>query len=367
MTAPRIRRIAILDDYQDVARGLADWARLGDDVEVTALREHLDGVDEVVAGLAGFDAVVAMRERTALTAEMFARLPDLRLIVATGPANVAIDVEAAQERGIVVSGTGGVATNAPTVEMTWALISALTRHVPAEDRALREGGWQHTVGVDLHGRRLGVVGLGGIGAPVAAIGQAFGMDVVAWSEHLDADDARSRGVTPVTKAELFETSDVITIHLKLSDRTRGLVGREDLARMTSHALLVNTSRGPIVDEAALLEALHAGAIGGAGLDVFGTEPLPVDSPWRTAPRTPCCCRTSATSPGRPSRSCTPTRWRTSWPSRPASRCASTASGTAPGTDRPRPPRRPRPSRARPTAGTPGRRRRPAGRRARPPR
>ena len=282
---PAIRRIAILDDYPDVARTSADWSQLGADVEVSSFTEHLRDPDELARALEPYDAVLVMRERTALTGALFARLPNLKLVIATGPANVAVDVGAAQQRGIVVSGTGGVATNAPTVEMTWALIHALTRHVPEEDRRLREGGWQRTVGRDLAGRRLGVIGLGGIGASVAQVGLAFGMDVAAWSANLDPEEARGQGVTPVTKEELLETSDVVTIHLKLSERSRGLIGRDDLARMTSSTLLVNTSRGPIVDEDALLEALQAGTIGGAGLDVFGVEPLPSDSPWRSAPRT----------------------------------------------------------------------------------
>jgi phosphoglycerate dehydrogenase-like enzyme len=281
---PTPRRIAVLDDYQQVASTYADWDALGAD-EVTFFGGHLGGADGVVAALEPYDVVVAMRERTALPAEVLERLPNLGLLVTTGPANVAIDVAAARARGVTVSGTGGVSPSTPTVEMTWALIHALARHVPAEDRAVREGGWQHTVGRDLAGRRLGVIGLGGLGRPVATVGLAFGMDVVAWSQHLDPDDARAAGVTPVGKDELLETSDVVTIHLKLSGRTTGLIGRVDLARMKPTALLVNTSRGPIVDEDALVEALHAGTIGGAGLDVFGTEPLPVDAPLRTAPRT----------------------------------------------------------------------------------
>ncbi|MDD7938653.1 D-2-hydroxyacid dehydrogenase family protein [Actinomycetospora lutea] len=280
---PQPRRIALLDDYQQVAASYADWDALG--AEVTSFTGHLGGPDDVVAALEPFDVVVAMRERTAFPADVLARLPHLGLLVTTGPANVAIDVAAARERGITVSGTGGVSPSTPTVEMTWGLILALARHIPAEDRAVREGRWQHTVGRDLAGRRLGVVGLGGLGAPVATVGLAFGMDVVAWSRHLDPDDARALGVTPVGKDELLATADVVTIHLKLSERTTGLLGRDDLARMKPTALLVNTSRGPIVDEDALVEALHAGTIGGAGLDVFGTEPLPADAPLRTAPRT----------------------------------------------------------------------------------
>jgi phosphoglycerate dehydrogenase-like enzyme len=274
-------KVALLDDYQGLARSMADWSRL--DAEVVAFDHHLGGPDGVVAALEPFDVVVAMRERTAFPADVLRRLPNLRLLVTTGPANAVVDTDAVAERGIVFAGTGGVSDNAPTVEMTWALILATARHLPAEERRLRDGGWQQTLGRDLKGRRLGVVGLGGIGKPVAAVGQAFGMDVVAWSRHLDPDDARSVGVEPVGKEELFATSDVVTIHMKLSEGSRGLVGRAELDLMTANAILVNTSRGPIVDEDALLSALTEGRIGGAGLDVYGIEPLPVDSPWRSVP------------------------------------------------------------------------------------
>jgi phosphoglycerate dehydrogenase-like enzyme len=273
----------VLDDYQQVASTHADWDALGAQ-EVTFFREHLGGPDDVVAALEPYDVVVAMRERTAFPAHVLERLPHLGLLVTTGPANVAIDVAAARERGVTVSGTGGVSPSTPTVEMTWALILAAARHVPAEDRAVREGGWQHTVGRDLSGRRLGVVGLGGLGRPVATVGLAFGMDVVAWSQHLDPDDARAAGVTPVDKDELLATSDVVTIHLKLSERTTGLIGRDELARMKPTALLVNTSRGPIVDEAALLAALREKRIAGFGADTFDTEPLPSSHPLRAEPR-----------------------------------------------------------------------------------
>ncbi|WP_375487267.1 D-2-hydroxyacid dehydrogenase family protein [uncultured Jatrophihabitans sp.] len=281
---PTIRRIALLDDFQDVGTSVADWSQLGD-VEVVAFTDHLADPDALVEAVADFDAVVAMRERTPLTADLFDRLPRLRLIVSTGPGNVAIDVGAANEHGITVCGTGGVSDNSATVEMAWALILATARSVAAEDARLRAGGWQQTVGRDLAGHRLGVIGLGGIGGPVARIGLAFGMDVVAWSEHLDPDAAREQGVTPVDRDELLRTSDVVTIHLKLSDRTRGLIGAEQLGLMKPDAILVNTSRGPIVDEDALLEALQRGSIGGAGLDVYSVEPLAADSPWRDAPRT----------------------------------------------------------------------------------
>lgn len=274
-------RVAVVDDYQRVAHRFADWASLGAEVEF--LDRPLPDDDAVVAALAGYDVVVAMRERTPFTAARLARLPDLRLLVTTGRANASIDLDAARERGVVVCGTDSP-TNA-TPELTWALILALLRHVPAEDRAVREGGWQHTVGGDLEGRRLGVVGLGRLGAKVARIGLAFGMDVVAWSTHLDAARAAEAGVRAVAKDELFATSDVVTVHYKLGERSRGIVGAADLGRMKPTAYLVNTSRGPLVDTGALLAALHDGRIAGAGLDVYDVEPLPADHPLRSAPRT----------------------------------------------------------------------------------
>jgi phosphoglycerate dehydrogenase-like enzyme len=276
-------RVAILDDYQGVALGAAEWEALGDDVEVRAFGDHLPDDDAVVARLEPFDVVVAMRERTPFTRERLQRLPNLRLLVTTGMANAAIDVDAARQLGITVSGTGGV--TAATAELTWALILALARHVPAEDRSMRAGGWQTTVGVDLAGRTLGVAGLGRQGAPVARIGQAFGMRVIAWSQHLTAERAAEHGVEAVERDVLLREADVVTIHLKLSERTRGLIGADELARMKPTALLVNTSRGPIVDEDALVAALHAGAIGGAGLDVYAVEPLPAEHPLRAAPNT----------------------------------------------------------------------------------
>ncbi|HEY8526576.1 MAG TPA: D-2-hydroxyacid dehydrogenase family protein [Acidimicrobiales bacterium] len=275
-------RIAVLDDYQGVAAGV-DWSAVPAPVDVHAFRHHIDDPDELAAALRPFDVVVAMRERTPLDAALFARLPDLRLVVTTGPRNAVIDVGAAAARGVVVSGTGGYVT--PTSELTWALILAVQRHVPAEDAAIRAGGWQHTIGRELAGRTLGLVGLGRIGALVAEVGRAFRMDVVAWSQNLTDERAAEVGVRRVAKDELFARSDVVSIHLVLSDRTRGLVGEAELAAMKPTAILVNTSRGPIVDEAALVRALHEGRIAGAGLDVFDREPLPADHPLRSAPRT----------------------------------------------------------------------------------
>jgi phosphoglycerate dehydrogenase-like enzyme len=274
-------RVAVLDDYQKVAHRYANWEGLGG--EVTFLHDFLPDTDSVVAAVAGYDAVVAMRERTAFTEERFARLPALRLLVTTGMANAAVDLEAARRHGVTVCGTDSVPHAPP--ELTWALILSLVRHVPEESAGMRHGRWQRTIGGDLHGRVLGVVGLGRLGARVAAIGAAFGMRVLAWSANLDPAHARSLGVEPVTKQTLFSEADVVTVHYKLSERSAGVVGRADLARMKPSAYLVNTSRGPLVDTDALVEALREGRIAGAGLDVYDVEPLPAGHPLRTAPRT----------------------------------------------------------------------------------
>jgi phosphoglycerate dehydrogenase-like enzyme len=276
-------RVAVLDDYGSVARGLGPWERLEGRAEVAFLTEHLDSEDALAARLADFGAIVAMRERTAFPRTLLARLPALRLLVTTGRANASIDLQAARAQGIVVCGTAG--RTAPPAELTWALILGLARGVCEEDAAVRAGGWQQAVGADLEGRRLGLLGLGRLGRRVAAVGLAFGMDVVAWSENLGAGDAAAVGVQRVERDELLRSSHVVSIHLRLSDRTRGLVGARELALMRPDALLINTSRGPIVDEPTLLRALESGAIAGAGLDVFDTEPLPADSPLRSAPRT----------------------------------------------------------------------------------
>ena len=273
-------RIAVLDDYQEVALDYGDWRALPD-VEVTVFRDHLHGDDELVERLATFDVIVAMRERTPFTRPRLARLPDLRLLVTTGMGNAAIDVAAAREMGVVVSGTGGLLT--PTAELTWGLILSLARHIPSEDRDVREGGWQRTVGTDLHGAVLGLVGLGNLGAAVAKVGRAFGMELLAWSENLTDERAAAVEAERVEKVELFRRADFVTIHLVLSDRTRGIVGRPELESMKTTACLVNTSRGPIVDERALIAALEAGTIAGAGLDVFDREPLPPDHAFRRLP------------------------------------------------------------------------------------
>jgi phosphoglycerate dehydrogenase-like enzyme len=272
-------KVAILDDYQNVALGFADWDRLGAEIEV--FTGYIGDPEELVRRLAGFEVVVAMRERTRFTAELLARLTDLRLLVSTGRRNAAIDVAAAKRYGIVVSATGYIPE--PTAEHTWALILAAARNLPAELRSVREGGWQVGVGTGLSGKTLGLLGLGNLGSRVAKVGQAFGMETIAWSQNLTTERAAEHGVTAVSKEDLFALSDVLSVHLVLSDRTRGLVGTEQLAAMKPDAILVNTSRGPIVDEAALLDALRRKQIGCAAIDVYDTEPLPADHPLRSLP------------------------------------------------------------------------------------
>jgi phosphoglycerate dehydrogenase-like enzyme len=276
-------RVAVLDDYQDVALAMAPWEELGEEVSVTAFADHVDEDDALVARLRDFEIVVAMRERTPFPRARLERLPQLRLLVTTGMVNASIDVEAARELGVVVCGTGALPS--PTAELTWALILGLTRRVAEEHQAVRGGGWQHMIGPELAGRTLGVIGLGRLGSRVAAIARAFEMDVLAWSQNLDPARAAELGTHAVARDELLRRADVVTIHLRLSERTRGLIGAAELARMRPDAYLVNTSRGPIVDEAALVAALHDGTIAGAALDVYDTEPLPADHPLRRAPNT----------------------------------------------------------------------------------
>lgn len=274
-------KIAVLDDYQNVALDRADWSGLN--AEVTVFTDHIPDVDELARALAGFEVVVAMRERTRFGADVLARLPDLRLLVTTGPRNAAIDVAAAARQGVVVCGTGYYPE--PTVELTWALILAAARNLPTEERAVRDGGWQRTVGTELRGKTLGLLGLGNLGSRVARIGQAFGMDTIAWSENLTPERAAEHGVRAVTKDELFAAADVLSVHLVLGSRTRGLVGGGELAAMKPSSILVNTSRGPIVDQDALLDALRRETIRCAALDVYDTEPLPADHPLRALPNT----------------------------------------------------------------------------------
>ncbi|MFE6129371.1 D-2-hydroxyacid dehydrogenase family protein [Streptomyces sp. NPDC056437] len=274
---------AVLDDYQTVALSLADWSAVAGDVEVRSHARHLATEDEVAQAVGDCEILVAMRERTPFTASLFARLPRLRLLITSGMRNASIDLEAAARHGVTVCGTAS--SSEPPAELTWALILGLARHVVEENVALRGNGpWQSTVGADLHGRRLALLGLGKIGVKVARVGQAFGMDVMAWSENLTDERAAEHGVVRAASLdELLEAGDFVSVHLQLGDRTRGLIGESELRRMRTTAYLVNTSRAAIVDQSALVRALHEGWIAGAGSDVFATEPLPADDPLREAP------------------------------------------------------------------------------------
>ena len=273
--------IAVLDDYQNIALSLADWSVLDGLASVTVFNDHLADADAVVERLQPFDVVCVMRERTPLTRAIIERLPRLRLIASTALRNASIDVKAAEERGIPVVHTGY--TSAPTIELTWALILAGARNLVAENASLRNGGWQRFIGDDMAGGTLGVLGLGNVGGAVAQIGKAFGMNVLAWSQNLTAERAAEVGAELVSKEELFRRADVVSVHLVLSRRTRGLVGAPEFALMKPTARLVNTSRGPIVVEADIIAALKAHKIAGAAIDVFDQEPLPLDHPFRALP------------------------------------------------------------------------------------
>jgi phosphoglycerate dehydrogenase-like enzyme len=274
-------RCAILDDYQNVALDLADWSAITADVEIQVFSEHLGDEAAVAKALADFEVVAIMRERTPFPRSLFDKLPKLKLLVTTGIRNLSIDVTAAAERGVVVSGTEIL--KYPTAELTWGLVLAATRRIPQERHSVSEGQWQTTLGTGLDGKTLGVIGLGTQGTRVAGYGKAFAMEVLAWSQNLTAERCAEVGVTLVSKEELLAQADVVTIHMVLGERSRGLIGAEELALMKPGATLVNTSRGPIVDEAALIKALKDGTIAGAGLDVFDQEPLAEDHPLRKLP------------------------------------------------------------------------------------
>jgi phosphoglycerate dehydrogenase-like enzyme len=271
-------KIAVLDDYQNVALSMADWSAIARRAQIDVFNDHLSDADAVVDRLFPYDVVCIMRERTLLSSDIIARLPNLKLIASTGPRNACIDLHAAAECGITVAHTGYF--GAPTVELTWALILGGARHITAEAGALRRGRWQHCIGDNMAGHTLGILGLGNVGAKVAKVGLAFGMKVIAWSQNLTLEKAAAAGATLVSKETLLQQADVVSIHLVLSDRTRGLIGTAELALMKPSARLVNTSRGPIVVEAALIEALAAGRIAGAALDVYDIEPLPPEHPYR---------------------------------------------------------------------------------------
>jgi phosphoglycerate dehydrogenase-like enzyme len=272
-------RCAILDDYLNIALNVADWAKIGDRVDVTVFNHHFPDEAAALSALKGFEIVCAMRERTPFPRALIAELPKLKLLLTSGMRNAAIDMEAAKERGIVVCGTQW--SQDPTAPLTMGLILELTRGIGRENARMHAGElWQTFPGIEIEGRTLGIVGLGKLGSKIAGLAKAFGMKVIAWSPNLTPERAKEVGVGYASKEELFSTADIITIHVVLSQRSRGLVSRDDLARMKPSAYLVNTSRGPIVDEQALLEALQQKRIAGAGVDVFSVEPLPLDHPFR---------------------------------------------------------------------------------------
>jgi phosphoglycerate dehydrogenase-like enzyme len=271
-------KIAVLDDYQGVALKMADWSAVAARAQLDIYNDHLADPDAVAKRLQPYDVVCVMRERTPLRRELIERLPNLKLIASTGPRNASIDLTAAADRGIQVAHTGYFGS--PTVELTWALILASARHIVAEADAVRAGGWQHTIGDDLAGKTLGIIGLGNLGSKIAQVGLAFGMRVIAWSQNLTAEKASQAGAQFATREELLRQSDIVTIHLVLSERTRGLIGTPELKLMKPTARLVNTSRGPIVVESALIAALKERQIAGAAIDVYDTEPLPAHHPYR---------------------------------------------------------------------------------------
>jgi len=277
-------RVAVLDDYQQRALTIGDWSLLGDGAQVTAFKDHIFDEGALAQRLQDFDVVIGMRERTPFRRSLLERLPNLKLLMTTGMGNASYDFAAATELGIPVAGTsmgGGPAT----AELTWGLILSLLRHIPQENAAVRMGSWQLTLGEGLSGKTLGVVGLGRLGTAVARVGLAFQMKVLAWSQNLTAEKTEAAGVEYATKEQLFRESDIVTVHYVLSDRSRNLVGANEIALMKPTAYLVNTSRGPIVNESALIAALSEQKIAGAGLDVFDVEPLPQDHPFRRLPNT----------------------------------------------------------------------------------
>lgn len=270
--------IAILDDYQNVALKMADWWAVQQRAKVVIFNDHLSDADALVERLQSFSVICVMRERTPLNRELLSRLPNLKLIVSTGKRNASLDTDACKDLGIEVATTGYVESGAP--ELTWALLMAISRHIVAENGNVRSGGWQTTVGVDLRGKTMGIVGLGRIGSQIAAYAKVFGMKVIAWSENLTEERAHRAGAELVSKERLFKAADFVSLHLVLSDRSRGIVGQKEMEMMKPSAFLINTSRGPLVDEAALLTILKTRRIAGAALDVYDVEPLPVDHELR---------------------------------------------------------------------------------------
>jgi phosphoglycerate dehydrogenase-like enzyme len=272
-------RAAILDDYQNVAMSFTDWSAIAKDVDIKVFNKPFGSQDETIKALQGFAVVVGMRERTPFPRKVIEALPDLKLLITTGARNNSFDVKACAERGITVCGTGAVGS--PTTGIAFGLMLELTRRIGFENARLKAGApWQVTIGRDLEGLTLGILGLGKLGQRSAAVGKAFGMKTIAWSQNLTEERAKAAGADYVSKDDLFRNADFVTIHLVLSDRSRGLVGAKELGLMKKSAYLINTSRGPIVDEKALIAVLNSKSIAGAGLDVFDVEPLPLDHPFR---------------------------------------------------------------------------------------
>ena len=280
---PELKRLGILDDYQGVSLLYGPWDRLPEALQIEVYRNTLTDRDKLVERLAPLDALLIMRERTPFPRELLEQLPNLKLLITTGARNASIDLKACAERGITVCGTGSF--GAPTVEIAWGLILNLLRRLPGEEASLRAGHWQHKLGRTAEGKTLGLLGLGNLGGRVARVGQAFGMQTIAWSQNLTEARAAEIGARRVSKEELFRQADVISLHLVLSARSRGIVGATELGWMKPSAVIVNTSRGPLIDQAALIAALKAGTIGGAGLDVYDVEPLPANHPLLEAPNT----------------------------------------------------------------------------------
>jgi phosphoglycerate dehydrogenase-like enzyme len=274
-------RVAVLDDYQHVAMTMADWTQLPKDVTVTCFTDHEPRPDALAERLKGYEIVCIMRERTPFTREVFEKLPDMKLLITTGMRNASVDMQAAADHGVTVCGTDG--SGHPTPELAFGLMLCLARNIPNENAAMRQGHWQLQVGLGLKGRTLGLLGLGKLGSRVAKYAQAFEMDVIAWSQNLTAEAAAEKGVRRVEKDELFQQSDFISVHLVLSDRSRGIVGARELELMKRTAYIINTSRGPIIDEAALADALQSGTIAGAGIDTYGVEPVPKTHPFLDMP------------------------------------------------------------------------------------
>lgn len=280
---PKLNRLGILDDYQGVALSMGPWDKLPQDLKIKVFRDTIKDQEALVRRLSPFDALLIMRERTPFPRSLIERLPNLQLLITTAARNRAVDLAACAERGITVCGTPSFAH--PTVDLTWGLILSLMRHIPEQERALREGRWQVKLGNSLEGKTLGVIGLGNLGSRVARVGAAFGMRVIAWSQNLTEEKAAAAGAVKVDKATLLREADVVTLHLVLSERSRGIIGAGDLAQMKRSAVIVNTSRGPLIDQDALIAALKEGRIAGAGLDVYDEEPLPPGHPILSAPNT----------------------------------------------------------------------------------